>query len=1015
MSDQHKRRLKNDYERLIRELEGNHFVSIDDTKGDPPHQYIIVYHLKGVMFDASAGQISHIKRHEVQITLFTEYPTAPPQCRMRTEIFHPNMNLSEISLGEERGWSASQPLIDIVKRIGRMISYQEYSLNAPLNKEAAKWAKKNASALPLNSADFFAPDETTPEASKALEGAAGEKAFCAYCQDVDPKNICDSGHAVCGDCLSHCRYCDHATCLACSGNTCRTCAQQISADRSEIAAAFERGDIGQVDALVSNALKRFPDSLELMESLDKAKRVKRTLSHMKGFKKAKCFHAIVTAHEELRSMGFDHEILSEVTKKAAERLNAANAAVEKGKNELQTNRCPKRASQYFSHALRIVSDHPSAYKLLQEAKTRMVKAHGKMESAKQWFDKDQHDAAIREATKALALDSTLRPEAQELIETASHLQTSQTRKKHKRLLLVCMTLATVLIAAVVSWYVSQDRQHKAAYHMFLAQLEKEATPEDKIEALVDYIGSHKRTRCTRDAERRLDHLNALIQEREFEIAKRNAGIMLAKQDYEKAQTIYQQYLSRNPDTAFATELHGNISNLRNMMDDQDYETLQWLVRCNPKTRVGAYKSYLSKHPQGKYRDEVEEILRNTSGDYYKGFQAEIASLKENQRWDQCIQACDDFDETLKESEWAGQIDEVRSECRRKNQEEGDLTALIVEANAKGEEYELAKQVYLVYLEAHPDSSVRDRIEEQVEALDQKMRNAKQWQNVKAYVTYQENDLDKRIRKLEEYVEGNATENHLEEARHVLQQLKAERDTRSWKEVIAQCSTPRTSIEKKTRLLETFIRGNVSGKYLNDAKAKLAALETERGRKSWEDMARYCSDHSVSISDRINRLMLYIEKNQGGEFIDDARWTLAKLRRFSMEEQRIRDRLRESGNIYVYGNGTITDLRTGLMWCAFDSYLDLQKCLSYESAIRYVRGVGHGGYSDWCIPSEAALRSIYKKKPFFPTATEGEWYWTSSNGGGSTVPIVTTERTTAWQMAQIEAYVGCGSVRAVRMP
>jgi tetratricopeptide (TPR) repeat protein len=373
---------------------------------------------------------------------------------MRTEIFHPNMNLSEISLGEERGWSASQPLIDIVKRIGRMISYQEYSLNAPLNKEAAKWAKKNASALPLNSADFFAPDETTPEASKALEGAAGEKAFCAYCQDVDPKNICDSGHAVCGDCLSHCRYCDHATCLACSGNTCRTCAQQISADRSEIAAAFERGDIGQVDALVRNALNRFPDSLELMESLDKAKRVKRTLSHIKGFKKAKCFHAIVTAHEELRSMGFDHEILSKVAKKAAERLNAANAAVEKGKNELQTNRCPKRASQYFSHALRIVSDHPSAYKLLQEAKTRMVKAHGKMESAKQWFDKDQHDAAIREATKALALDSTLRPEAQELIETASHLQTSQTRKKHKRLLLVCMTLATVLIAAVIRLHIT---------------------------------------------------------------------------------------------------------------------------------------------------------------------------------------------------------------------------------------------------------------------------------------------------------------------------------------------------------------------------------------------------------------------------------------------------------------------------------------------------------------------------------------------------------------------------------
>ena len=105
----------------------------------------------------------------------------------------------------------------------------------------------------------------------------------------------------------------------------------------------------------------------------------------------------------------------------------------------------------------------------------------------------------------------------------------------------------------------------------------------------------------------------------------------------------------------------------------------------------------------------------------------------------------------------------------------------------------------------------------------------------------------------------------------------------------------------------------------------------------------------------------------------------------------------------------------MIWCAFDSYLDMQKHLRYESAMRYVKRIRYGGYSDWRLPSEEELRSIYKKKPFFPTASEGKWYWSANQGGGQMVPIVTTERETEWRMTRIEADIGRGSIRAVRGP
>jgi hypothetical protein len=47
-------------------------------------------------------------------------------------------------------WAASEGLDDLIIRIGRMITYQEYNTKSPLNGLAAKWAAQNASLLPID-------------------------------------------------------------------------------------------------------------------------------------------------------------------------------------------------------------------------------------------------------------------------------------------------------------------------------------------------------------------------------------------------------------------------------------------------------------------------------------------------------------------------------------------------------------------------------------------------------------------------------------------------------------------------------------------------------------------------------------------------------------------------------------------------------------------------------------------------------------------------------------------------
>ena len=420
--------------------------------------------------------------------------------------------------------------------------------------------------------------------------------------------------------------------------------------------------------------------------------------------------------------------------------------------------------------------------------------------------------------------------------------------------------------------------------------------------------------------------------------------MLKNKDYEKAENIYKEYLSQNPNTTYAPELNDNIEKLNKMMDNRDYETLTWLSSCNPRTRVGAYKAYLANHPEGKHYEEVKKRLLDTSEAYYEYVKKETTRLKDNQSWEKCIEMCDEFDENLDNSNWTEKIEALRGECRKSRDDQKDLASLITEADTKGEDHAAARQVYLRYLEDHPDSSVRMKLRNRVDRLDEMILNKNEWEKMLAYVESDKNTLGDRIGRIETVIAQNASGEHLEEAKRVLKELEEKGDTVAWKEIIRSWRGSQISVATKIDLLEGFVKQNVSGKYLGDAKAKLSELKREQAWSSWGDIARYCDDSRRDLSNRISKLMAYVDQTPSGEFVRDAQLILRKLRRFQREEERIRDRIAETGSAYVYSNGIITDVRTGLMWCAFDSYHDLQQCLKYRSVPAYMSRINYGGYN-----------------------------------------------------------------------
>src|SRR6478672_3215006 len=167
------RRLKLDHQQLTQKFAGWPLIQITGTAGMPPEVYRFAYKIKG-LFVSATGEIQERDQHFLEVNLSLGYPRRAPQCRMLTPVFHPNFDDSTVCIGDF--WAASEGLDDLIIRIGRMISYQEYNTKSPLNGLAAKWAEQHTKLFPIDPRDMAPPLEKRISAvdapSPTIEAAA---------------------------------------------------------------------------------------------------------------------------------------------------------------------------------------------------------------------------------------------------------------------------------------------------------------------------------------------------------------------------------------------------------------------------------------------------------------------------------------------------------------------------------------------------------------------------------------------------------------------------------------------------------------------------------------------------------------------------------------------------------------------------------------------------------------------------------------------------------------------------
>ena len=164
MSTVRLRRLRADYDNLRSFIKRHPRLKLIQVEGEPPERYQLEYLIKSIR--QVDDQMQTVKIHMVEITLPRNYPRTPPQCRMLTPVFHPNIAPHAICVGDH--WSAGEPLWSIVARIGEIIAFQSYNTKSPLNGEAARWVDENKDRLPLDCVSMLVDEPKKPKASQPI-------------------------------------------------------------------------------------------------------------------------------------------------------------------------------------------------------------------------------------------------------------------------------------------------------------------------------------------------------------------------------------------------------------------------------------------------------------------------------------------------------------------------------------------------------------------------------------------------------------------------------------------------------------------------------------------------------------------------------------------------------------------------------------------------------------------------------------------------------------------------------
>ena len=275
-------------------------------------------------------------------------------------------------------------------------------------------------------------------------------------------------------------------------------------------------------------------------------------------------------------------------------------------------------------------------------------------------------------------------------------------KRYARVALV--TLTVLLVSGAIFWYFYFKQQRlEEAYAETLHKAEEQPSLEAQIRIFKTYLDDSDDKGLRERAANQMASLQRRIAQRDFKSVSQSAEKLYAEKRYEDVQTLYDQFLARHGNSAWADEIRNKAAELPGLMDERDYQHLSAIPKNKPEELANAGAAYLQQHLDGRHVAQVRNILRKVEGPYYRDVEGALAQCEKSEDWNQCIRLSNRYIDIYRDSQYALNLKEKRDTYQINLQNKAVLDALITKAGGKDTDPEKIRSIFERFLQNSPNS------------------------------------------------------------------------------------------------------------------------------------------------------------------------------------------------------------------------------------------------------------------------------------------------------------------------
>jgi len=342
--------------------------------------------------------------------------------------------------------------------------------------------------------------------------------------------------------------------------------------------------------------------------------------------------------------------------------------------------------------------------------------------------------------------------------------------KKKRTYLIALGVVVILLAGgAVYWILQAAKGGHAAeeYAALMAKLETLTDEAAKEKLLNAFIDTHTDDPVYTDkAMQALFNVLSQMEASDYKKARQAVyDLPLDRQYFQKAKDIFDDFLKRYPESRFRSDISKKLAEISELADDNHFGELGDVDQRDYLGKLAAYGAYLNAHPDGRHREEVQELARETLRASYREFSINIEKCKKRKKWDDCMAFCRQYRETFQRYMDMAAVDKIEAQVR-------ELQALdVLKAETEGADAETVRKRYLAFLKSYPNSSERRSLEKRVAEIEKQQAAGDEWLRAKAAGQDTTKTLSHRIALLRRYVDQNPRGPYLIEAENLLWKLE----------------------------------------------------------------------------------------------------------------------------------------------------------------------------------------------------------------------------------------------------